>query len=310
MKRLLKRIFKSKTGLIDILPPLKGKVVAHQPLCKKNWFGVGGNAEVYIEPADVEDLSVLLRSVPDVPITVLGAGSNVLIRDGGILGITLHLGKGFNDVCCEGDTITCGGGASLMQLAQRAAENAIGGFEFLSGIPGTLGGAVRTNAGAHGKSLSDVLISLTVMTKSGDVREIDPRKTELFGYRKCYLPTDWIFIRAVLKGKKVNADVIYAQMADYKQQRRRNQPTGVKTAGSTFKNPQGIQAWALIDKAGFRGYRKGGAMVSNKHTNFLINLGDATAKDIEMLGEEIRQKVWNDTGIELEWEIRKIGVEK
>ena len=310
MKNIFKRIFKSKTTLIDALPPLKGKVIANYPLSKKTWFGVGGGAEVYVEPADEDDLIRLLQFMPSVPLTILGGGSNVLIRDGGIPGITVHLGKGFRNIKFNDESVICEGGVSLMELARAAAKQGVSGFEFLSGIPGTIGGAVRMNAGAHGKCLQDVLTSLTVITGDGEIREIDPNETEIFGYRKCYLPSDWIFVRVVLKGQKGHPADIAATMATYKQQRQNNQPVGVKTAGSTFKNPQGLQAWSLIDKAGFRGYRKGGAMVSDKHTNFLINLGDATAKDIEELGEEIRMKVWNDFGIELEWEVKKMGIEK
>jgi UDP-N-acetylmuramate dehydrogenase len=263
-----------------------------------------------VEPADREDLCQLLQLMPSVPLTILGGGSNVLIRDGGIPGVTVHLGKGLRTIKFDGEVVVCDGGVSLMELARAAAKQGISGFEFLSGIPGTVGGAVRMNAGAHGKCLQDILTSLTIVTGEGEIREIDPSKTELFGYRKCYLPCDWIFVRATFKGQKGNSADILATMALYKQQRQNNQPTGVKTAGSTFKNPQGLQAWSLIDKAGFRGYRKGGAMVSEKHTNFLVNLGDATAKDIEKLGEEIQEKVWNDFGVELEWEVKKMGIEK
>ena len=310
MKGIFKKIFNSKPILKDSLPLLRGKVVADYPLSKKTWFGVGGCAEVYVEPADIDDLSRLLQFMPSVPLTVLGGGSNVLIRDGGIPGITVHLGKEFHNIKFDGTTVVCDGGVSLMELARAAAKQGVSGFEFLSGIPGTVGGAVRMNAGAHGKCLQDVLTSLTVVTGEGEIREIDPNETEMFGYRKCYLPSDWIFVRATLKGQEGNSADILETMAMYKQQRQNNQPVGVKTAGSTFKNPQGLQAWALIDKAGFRGYRKGGAMVSEKHTNFLVNLGDATAKDIEALGEEIREKVWNDFGVELEWEVKKMGLEK
>ena len=310
MKNIFKKIFGTNSTLMDALPELRGRVVANYPLNKKTWFGVGGCAEVYVEPADIDDLCRLLQFMPAVPLTILGGGSNVLIRDGGIPGITVHLGKAFHHIKFDGVTVVCDGGVSLMELARAAAKQGVSGFEFLSGIPGTIGGAVRMNAGAHGKCLQDVLVSLTVVTGEGEVREIDPNETEIFGYRTCYLPSDWIFVRAVLKGGEGNASEIAETMDTYKQQRQNNQPVGVKTAGSTFKNPQGLQAWSLIDKAGFRGYRKGGAMVSDKHTNFLINLGDATAKDIEALGEEIREKVWNDFGVELEWEVKKMGIEK
>lgn len=310
MINIFKKIFKSRLDLAHSLPPLRGEVVSHQPLHKKNWFGVGGSAEVYVEPADIEDLSRLLQFMPPVPLTVLGAGSNVLIRDGGIPGVTIHLGKSFHHIQVKDTNIICDGGVSLMELSRTAAKAGITGFEFLSGIPGSVGGGIRMNAGAHGRSVSDVLVSLTAVTGEGVVHEIDPRETEVFEYRKCHLPSDWIFVRAEFKGKKGKPEKIADTMATYKKQREANQPIGVKTAGSTFKNPQGLQAWSLIDKAGFRGYRKGNVMVSDKHTNFLINLGDASAKDIEMLGEEIRKKVWNDTGVELEWEIKKLGIEE
>ncbi|MBR5130615.1 MAG: UDP-N-acetylmuramate dehydrogenase [Alphaproteobacteria bacterium] len=310
MRNIFRKLFKSNISLIDTMPPLKGRVLAKQPLNKKTWFGVGGCAEVYVEPADTDDLSRLLQFMPHVPLTILGGGSNVLIRDGGIPGVTVHLGKEFHNIKFDDEIVICDGGVSLMELARAAAKQGVSGFEFLSGIPGTIGGAVRMNAGAHGKCFDDILLSLTVVTREGEIREIDPKETEIFGYRMCYLPSDWIFVRAVLRGNKGNTTDIMAKMLEYKKQRQNNQPTGVKTAGSTFKNPQGLQAWSLIDKAGFRGYRRGGAVVSDKHTNFLINLGGATAKDIESLGEEIREKVWNDFGVELEWEIKKMGIEK
>ncbi|MGN1063577.1 MAG: UDP-N-acetylmuramate dehydrogenase [Alphaproteobacteria bacterium] len=310
MKNIFKKIFQGQVNLVDALPPLKGKVTAYYPLAKKTWFGVGGPAEVYIEPADLDDLVRLMQFKPAVPVTILGAGSNVLIRDGGILGITIHLGKGFNSISVAGDRLICDGGAAVMDVARVAAKNGLGGFEFLSGIPGSVGGGVRMNAGAHGRCLEDVLESLTIVTADGEIQELNPKETEIFGYRRCYLPTDWIFVRAVLKGYPDNPADIQAKTVEYKKQRENNQPVGVRTAGSTFKNPPGLKAWALIDKAGFRGYRSGGAMVSEKHTNFLINVGDASARDIERLGEEIREKVWNDTGVELEWEVKRLGMDK
>lgn len=310
MRNIFKKIFQKNLNLIDSLPPLRGKVIADFPLKKKSWFGVGGNAEVYVEPADIDDLSRLLQFMPRVPVTILGGGSNVLIRDGGIPGITIHLDKTFSKIRVEEDKIICDAGVSLMELARVAAKQGLSGFEFLSGIPGTIGGAVRMNAGAFGGTVEDVLVSLTVVTGEGDIQEIDPFETEVFGYRMCYLPSDWVFVRAVFKGQKGDKAEIAHKMAEYKKKRENNQPKGVKTAGSTFKNPSGIQAWALIDKAGLRGARVGGAVVSEKHANFLINTGDATAKDIETLGEMIRTKVWETSGIELEWEVKKLGIEK
>lgn len=310
MRNIFTKIFQKNLKLIDALPPLRGKVFADFPLKKKSWFGVGGNAEVYIEPADMDDLSRLLQFMPRVPVTILGGGSNVLIRDGGIPGITIHLDKAFNKIKVDGDKIICDAGASLMELSRVAAKQSLSGFEFLCGIPGTIGGAIRMNAGAHGGSIEDILHSITVVTGEGDIQEINPFETEVFGYRRCYLPSDWIFVRAVFKGQLGDKTEITDKMAEYKKKRDNNQPTGVKTAGSTFKNPQGLQAWALIDKAGMRGTRVGGAMVSEKHANFLINTGNATAKDIETLGELIRQKVWETSSVELEWEVKKLGIEK
>lgn len=310
MKNIFKKMFARDLSIVDSLPPLKGKVLENQPLCKMNWFGVGGAAQVYIEPADLNDLIRLMQFRPQVPVTVLGGGSNLLIRDGGIPGITIHLGKEFGKITVKGETIYAGAGATLMELARVAAKQNISGFEFMSGIPGTLGGGIRMNAGAHGRSLEDVLECIQVVTGEGEYQEIDPKETEVFGYRTCYLPSDWIFVGAVLKGQKGDGAAIAEKMATYKKQRENAQPVGVRTAGSTFKNPQGLQAWALIDKAGMRGAKVGGAVVSEKHANFLINLGHASAQDIEQLAEDIRAKVWNNCGVELEWEVRRVGVRK
>lgn len=309
MRNIFKKMFKKNLSIIDSLPPLKGKVLANQPLSKMTWFGVGGPADVYVEPADVQDLARLIQFKPAVPLTLIGGGSNLLIRDGGIPGITVHLGKPFGKITVKDDMIVAGAGASLMELARVAAKQEMTGFEFMCGIPGTIGGGIRMNAGAHGRAMEDVLHSITVITGEGDIQEIDPHETEAFGYRTCYLPSDWIFVGATFKGQKGSSADIAKKMADYKKQRENNQPVGVRTAGSTFKNPQGLQAWSLIEKVGMRGARKGGAQVSEKHANFLVNNGHATAKDIEELAEEIRSKVWENCGVELEWEVKRVGVE-
>ena len=308
MLKWLKRLF-HRNRLIDRLPPLSGKILEDESMARKTWFGVGGPAEIYFEPANALDLSRLLKKLPDAPLTVLGAGSNVLILDGGIPGITVHLGKPFSYIKVQGDKLICGAGASVMEVARVAEKNNIAGFEFLSGIPGSVGGAVRMNAGAFKQSLSDRMITLTSMTGNGDISEIDPKEMSLFEYRKCYLPDDWIFLEVVLQGEKVkNADGIQAKMKEYKKKRESAQPQGVRTAGSTFKNPDGLMAWRLIEKSGLKGYRVGGAVVSQKHANFLINDKGATAKDIETLGEKIREKVKKDHGVQLEWEVKKLGV--
>jgi len=290
---------------------MRGRVAKDEPMAKKTWFGVGGTAEIYVEPADAEDLSRLIKKLPDEPLTVLGAGSNVLILDGGIPGITVHLGKPFSYIQVKGNKLTCGAGATLREVAKVAEKNKITGFEFLSGIPGSVGGAVRMNAGAFKQSLSDRMIKLTAMTGNGDISEIDPKEMNIFEYRKCYLPDDWIFLEVVLEGKKVKDGAsIREKMVEYKKKREATQPQGVRTAGSTFKNPDGLSAWKLIDKAKLRGTRVGGAVVSEKHANFLINDKGATASDIEMLGEKIREKVRREQGVKLEWDVKKLGVRK
>lgn len=310
MKKWLKALLRRRT-LADELPPLSGKVLEDEPLARKTWFGVGGPAEVYFEPADVPDLERLIRAFPNEPLTILGAGSNVLVLDGGVPGITVHLGKPFATVQVEGDRLICGAGVSVMEIARVAEKHHIAGFEFLSGIPGSLGGGIRMNAGAFGQSLSDRMINLTAMTANGDLTEINPREMTIFEYRKCYLPDNWIFLEAVLQGTLTdNVDGIRQKTAEYKQRREAAQPQGVRTAGSTFKNPDGLMAWKLIDKAGLRGTRVGHARVSDKHANFLINEGGASARDIEALGEIIRRKVWDEQGVHLEWEVKKLGVRK
>ncbi len=305
----LRRCFPKKVPLINQLPPLAGKVVENEPMKKHTWFGVGGPAFVYVEPADVADLERLIRFLPDVPLTVIGAGSNVLVRDGGIPGVTVHLGKPFAGVRLDGDKLVCGAGALVTEVARAAEKNGIAGFEFLCGIPGSVGGAVRMNAGAHGFSIDSVLVSLTVIDKNGDVQTIDPKALGGFSYRQCHLPADWIFVEAVFQGQKVaDASVITAKMKEYRAKREKTQPTGVRTAGSTFKNPVGLSAWQLIERAGMRGAKVGGAVVSDKHANFLINTGTATAKDIETLGQQIQQAVLEKEGVRLEWEVKKMGV--
>lgn len=305
------RIFKRHSLLWKRLPKLRGVIREDEPLAKKNWFGVGGPAELYFEPADEADLSLFVQSYPDEPMTILGAGSNVLIKDGGIPGLTVHLGKAFSYIHIKGNKLVCGGGALLVDVAKVAEKNNISGFEFLSGIPGSIGGAVRMNAGAFGQSVSEIMTSVSAVMPNGKIAKLNPQKEELFEYRKCYMPTDWIFTEVTLKGKKVkNPEVIRSKMELYKQKREETQPKKVRTAGSSFKNPMGLSAGRLIEKAGLKGARVGDAVVSEKHANFIINVGNATAKDIEKLGEKIIHTVQKKQGITLEWEIKKIGVDK
>ncbi|MBQ9090065.1 MAG: UDP-N-acetylmuramate dehydrogenase [Alphaproteobacteria bacterium] len=304
--------FSNKDNLFKLLPSVRGRLSANEPLSKKNWFGVGGAAQIYFEPADIEDLALFLRNMPPVPLTILGAGSNVLIRDGGIPGITVHLGKQFSDIVVEENKITCGAGAKLMEVSRMAEKNNLSGFEFLCGIPGSVGGAIRMNAGAYGSQISNILTELTIVTPVGDVQTLTQEELqEAFIYRKCLFPSEWIFAKAVFQGQQIaDKSIISERMAQYRLKRENGQPIGVRTAGSTFKNPDGMPAWQLIDKVGMRGVHRGGAVVSEKHSNFLINKGHATAKDIEELGEEIRAKVLEKEGIRLEWEVKKLGVDK
>ena len=312
LKRFLKNFKNKNDSLVSSLPKVRGVLLFNEPLSKKNWFGVGGAADVYFEPADIDDLKTMILNLKSVPITLLGAGSNVLIRDGGIPGLTIKLGKAFSKIeVVEDDKLIVKAGALVMDVSRVAQKNSISGFEFLCGIPGSLGGGIRMNAGAYGSSLFDVLEKLTVLTKEGHIKEF--QKDELldaFSYRCCHLPSDWIFLEAVLKGKKeTDNQLITERMNLNKQKRDAGQPKGVRTAGSTFKNPQGLSAWQLIEKSGMKNAKVGGAVVSDKHANFLINTGKATAKDIETLGEKIRQVVLEKEGVSLEWEVKKLGVE-
>lgn len=305
----IKNIF-SRNKLADHMPPVRGKLTAFEPLHKKNWFGVGGPAEVFFEPADSDDLSFFLKRLPDLPITILGAGSNVLIRDGGIPGVTIHLTKNFAPLRVERNLITVGAGIFVSELARVAEKNGLSGFEFLSGIPGSVGGAVRMNAGAYGRSISDCLVSLKIMTPDGLIQTLDTADTRIFDYRFCSLPAAWIVLEAVFKGTPAASSDIAKKMAEYKVQRDKAQPKGVKTAGSFFKNPAGLQVWKLIDAVGMRGARVGGASVSLKHANFLINDKGASAADIEALGNEITRRVLDKTGVRLEWEVKRLGVKQ
>ena len=289
------------------LPKVRGKLLFNEPLSKKNWFGVGGPAQVYFEPADLDDLKHFVSHVNGIPLTVLGAGSNVLIRDGGIPGITIRLGKAFSSIDVDEDKLICKAGALVMEVSRIAEKNLISGFECLCGIPGSIGGGVRMNAGAYGSCLHECLDSLTILTKEGQVQTLEKEElVDAFSYRKCYLPNEWIFLEAVLKGKKETDGLLIKQKMQANKQKRE---VGVRTAGSTFKNPEGIPAWQLIEKAGMKNAKVGGACVSSKHANFLINTGKATAKDIEDLGEKIRKTVLEKEGVALEWEVRKLGVD-
>jgi UDP-N-acetylmuramate dehydrogenase len=294
--------------LIDRLPPVRGRLTADAPLAGMTWFGVGGPAEVLFKPADADDLAQLLAGKPaDVPVTVLGVASNLLIRDGGVPGIVLRLGRAFSGIRVEDGAIHAGAAALDGNVAMVARDAGIGGLEFLSGVPGTVGGGLRMNAGAYGREFKDVTVRADAMDGKGDRHTLAPAELG-FSYRHCGVPDDWIFLAAVLRGEPADPAAIAARIAEIKASRESSQPVRTRTGGSTFANPAGHKAWELIDRAGCRGLRIGGAMVSEKHCNFLINTGEATAAEIEALGEEIRRRVLDTSGVHLEWEIRRIGV--
>ncbi|HEY3916692.1 MAG TPA: UDP-N-acetylmuramate dehydrogenase [Stellaceae bacterium] len=294
--------------LINRLPKVRGRLSADAPLAQVTWFRVGGPAEVMFRPADIDDLSAFLAAKPaDVPVTVIGVASNLLVRDGGIKGVVVRLGRGFVEIEAKDATVTAGAGALDFNVALSARDAGITGLEFLSGIPGTVGGGLRMNAGAYGSELKDALQSATALDAQGGRHELPVAALDL-SYRHSGVPDDWIFVAARFAGTAGDRLAIARRMAEIQAAREASQPIRAKTGGSTFANPPGHKAWQLIDEAGCRGIRRGSAMISDKHANFLINTGEATAADIEALGEEVRARVLAKTGITLDWEIRRIGV--
>ena len=287
---------------------LRGRLLADQPLADLTWFRVGGPAEVLFTPADEEDLARLLASLdPDVPVTVIGLGSNLIVRDGGVPGVVVRLGgKAFGSIAIDGDALTVGTAVPDMRLAKAAAEAGLDGLAFYRGIPGSIGGALRMNAGAHGGETTDVLVEARGIDRGGALRTFSHADMG-FSYRHSDAPEDVIFTRAVFRGRTGDRRAIEAEMERVTAAREAAQPIRERTGGSTFANPDGGKAWQLIDAAGCRGLRRGGAQVSEMHCNFLINTGDATAADIEGLGEEVRRRVRDTSGVELRWEIRRIG---
>lgn len=295
------------SSLMNDVPAVRGKLQMHAPLNKLTWFRVGGAADILFTPEDSDDLACFLKRIPfDMPIIPLGVGSNLLIRDGGIEGAVIRFGKKFAQITVDGNEIIAGAGAPDIAVAGAARDASLSGVEFLRGIPGTIGGAVKMNAGAYGAELSDVLISAEMMDRQGE-RHILSGDDLGFSYRHSSLSDDMICLSVRLKGVPGQKSKIEKRMQDIADAREESQPLRTRTGGSTFKNPEGIKAWSLIDGAGCRGLQIGGAMVSEKHCNFLINCGDATAQDIEDLGEEVRRRVMNSCGINLQWEIRIIG---
>jgi UDP-N-acetylmuramate dehydrogenase len=294
-------------ALIDRMPKVRGRLAANAPVGPMTWFRVGGPAEVLFRPADVEDLADFLKELsPEVPVTVIGVGSNLLVRDGGIPGVTIRLGRGFAGIETGDGEVRAGAGALDLNVALAAAEAGIAGLEFLSGIPGTVGGGFQTNAGAYGSEFKDVLISADAVDRRGKIHRASSSDLG-FSYRHSAALADWIFTGAVFRGAPGDRATIAQRLAEIQAAREASQPIRARTGGSTFANPPGHQAWQLIDAAGCRGLTRGAAMVSEKHTNFLINTGSATAADIEALGEEVRRRVQDRFGIALQWEIRRLG---
>ncbi|GEL43063.1 UDP-N-acetylmuramate dehydrogenase [Methylorubrum extorquens] len=301
-------------SLIDAIraaaPDLRGRLLENQSLADLTWFRVGGPAQVLFSPADEADLSAFLAALdPAVPVTVIGLGSNLIVRDGGIPGVTIRLGgKAFGSVEIDGETIRSGTAVPDMRLAKAAAEASLDGLAFFRGIPGSVGGALRMNAGAHGGETTDVLVEVRGIDRKGEVRRFTHAEMG-FRYRHSSAPDDVIFTGATFRGRPGNREAIEAEMDRVTAAREAAQPIRERTGGSTFKNPEGGKAWQLIDAAGCRGLIRGGAQVSEMHCNFLINRGGATAADIEGLGEEVRRRVREHSGFELHWEIKRIGVE-
>lgn len=295
--------------LLAQLPPVRGRLKANAMMKDLTWFRVGGPAEVLFTPADEEDLADFLKNLDvAIPVYVVGVGSNLLVRDGGVPGVVIRLGRGFGDISLEENhRIWCGTAVPDVRLARFALDNLIDGLTFFRGIPGTIGGALRMNAGAHGGETKDVLIEARAVDRKGNVVVLQNAEMN-YRYRHCGAPKDLIFTRALFQGKPGTRDDISAQMDKITELREAAQPIKSRTGGSTFKNPPDNKSWQLIDAAGMRGARQGGAMVSEMHCNFLINEGEATAHDIETLGENVRAKVKENSGIELDWEIRRIGI--
>ncbi|HET9904026.1 MAG TPA: UDP-N-acetylmuramate dehydrogenase [Xanthobacteraceae bacterium] len=294
--------------LRSALPRLRGRLLANQPLAELTWFRVGGPAQLLFAPEDEDDLAYALAHLPrDVPVTVIGLGSNLIVRDGGIPGLVIRLGRGFSAVQVEGGhRIRAGAAVPDVKVARAAQEAAIGGLAFLRGIPGGIGGALRMNAGAYGRETKDALLEARGVDRSGRIR-VFANADMGYTYRHCGVSDDVIFTEALFQGAPGEAETIAAEMNRITEAREATQPIKSRTGGSTFKNPPGLKAWQLIDAAGCRGLVVGDAQVSELHCNFLINRGKATAADIETLGETVRRRVRETSGVELEWEIKRIG---
>jgi UDP-N-acetylmuramate dehydrogenase len=291
------------------MPALRGRLMANQSLAELTWFRVGGPAQVLFMPEDEADLADFLAHLPaEIPLVVIGLGSNLIVRDGGVPGVVIRLGRGFGEVKVEdGSRIRAGTAAPDVKVSRVAQEAAIAGLAFFRGIPGAVGGALRMNGGAYGRETKDALIEARGVDRAGRLRVFSNGDMH-YSYRHCGAPDDIVFTQALFQGAPGDPAAIAAEMEKITESREATQPIKSRTGGSTFKNPPGHKAWQLIDAAGCRGLKVGGAQVSEMHCNFLINLGSATAADIETLGETVRRRVKENSGVELEWEIMRIGV--
>jgi UDP-N-acetylmuramate dehydrogenase len=290
------------------MPALRGRLLPNQSLADLTWFRVGGPAQVLFMPEDENDLAYLLANLPaEIAVTVIGLGSNLIVRDGGVAGVTVRLGRGFGEVEADGTHIRAGAAVPDVKVARAAQEAGIAGLSFMRGIPGAVGGALRMNGGAYGRETRDALIEARAVDREGHVHVL--KNADMgYSYRHCGVPADYIFTAAVYEGERGDPAAIAAEMDKITESREATQPIKSRTGGSTFKNPPGKKAWQLIDAAGCRGLQIGAAQVSELHCNFLINLGGASATDIETLGETVRHRVKDNSGVDLEWEIERIGV--
>ena len=297
------------TRLAACLPELRGRLQPEAPLKDFTWFRAGGPAEVLYSPADEADLAYFLKQTPaEIPVTVIGLGSNLLVRDGGIEGVVIRLGRGFGEIKIEEDhRLRVGAAVPDVKVARAAADAGISGLSFYRGIPGCVGGALRMNGGAHGRETKEVLVEARAIDRKGDIHVLPVAELN-YAYRYCGAPEDFIFTEALFQGEPGDPAAILAEMDGIAAYREEVQPIKSRTGGSTFKNPPGRKAWQLIDAAGCRGLTVGDAKVSEMHCNFLINEGNATGTDLETLGETVRARVKETSGVELEWEIKRLGV--
>jgi UDP-N-acetylmuramate dehydrogenase len=297
-------------GIGAAMPKLRGRLLADQRMADLTWFRVGGAAELLFSPADEEDLAYFLSNLDaDVPVTAVGLGSNLLVRDGGVPGVVIRLGRGFGEISIEGERLRAGSAAPDVKVARAAADAGLAGLSFYRGVPGAIGGALRMNAGAYGRETKDALIEARAVDRKGRLHVLQNAEMG-YGYRHSSAPPDFIFTVALYRGAPGEAATIAAEMETITEARESTQPIKSRTGGSTFKNPPGKKAWQLIDAAGCRGLVVGDAQVSELHCNFLINRGNASAADIETLGEEVRRRVREQSGVELEWEIVRLGIAK